>query len=320
MRRHVQYLQVALLVLSGGWSLPAWSQPDWSVVPEEYEFTMTVTGFARINCQVSNDPLNMVAAFINNEVRGVQYFSDEVNGQQLAFMIVYDNMFSGNAVTFKVYDAGMDSIYEVFGDVEFRESGSHGNSDNPYQFNTSSGIADVLVAEDVISPELQANEIATTIITLDENGSAIPAELIFIDDPLGGDNHYFILEGNDLLLNVDASTIADDVVELHILATPDDGCALASPLQLTISEVTATGADFANPDLHIYPNPSQGAVHWHSATPFEQVGVYSLDGRILLQTEVQDADHLDLSVLGSGVYVLRFRGKDGAQTGRVMIE
>jgi Secretion system C-terminal sorting domain len=307
-----------LLFLLLVWSVPVWTQPDWTVTPEDYEFTMTVTGFAQIACTESHDPQNMVAAFIEGEVRGVQYFSDEVNGHQLAFMIVYDNVFSGNAVTFKMYDASQDTIIDVLGSVEFRESTSRGNSNNPYRFITAPGIAEIHLTEDQIPAELRTNDPVTTFTAFNADGEAAEADFTFIYDSLGLDNHYFTLDGNQLLLNVDAFSIDDEVMDLHILATPSDGCPLAHAFQLTFSGTTSIESDIEKNDLVIYPNPTQGIVHWNTDISFDYLSVYDLHGRMILQKAVHNLGNVNLSELGAGVYVLNLLGEE-SRSARVMI-
>src|SRR5687768_14203985 len=87
------------------------AQPDWAINPSDYEYTMTVAGVAIIECMESADENDIVAAFINGEVRGVQALNTEIAGRIFAYMIIYDNDFTGNEISFKIYDASTDTIY-----------------------------------------------------------------------------------------------------------------------------------------------------------------------------------------------------------------
>lgn len=102
------------------------AQPNWTVNPADFQYTMTVTGVALFGCEESLDENDMVAAFINNEVRGVQLFDTEFQGKQYAFLIVYDNGLNGNEITFKLYDQSKDQVLDVLHTTLFAENGNVG--------------------------------------------------------------------------------------------------------------------------------------------------------------------------------------------------
>src|SRR4030095_10292693 len=103
------------------------AQPDWTVIPTDFEFTMTATGVMVIHCVESTDENDIVGEFINDEVRGVQALHTEIVGRKFAYMIIYDNDFNGNEITFKLYDASMDTIFEAQQSLIFSENTIMGN-------------------------------------------------------------------------------------------------------------------------------------------------------------------------------------------------
>ena len=114
----------------------SYAQPNWSVTPSDFEYSMTMTTTLSFHCSESTDTNDIVAAFINGEVRGVQKLNTEFQDQNLAFMIIYDNVFNGSEVTFKMYDASLDSVFDATQTMQFVENGNTGNSDNPFLLST----------------------------------------------------------------------------------------------------------------------------------------------------------------------------------------
>jgi hypothetical protein len=97
---------------------------------------MTVVSVAVIDCVESTDSNDVVAAFINGEVRGVQKVNVEVGSRWYAYMIIYDNDFNGNTITFQVYDASADSVYNALDSLVFEENDNVGDFDDPYVVRT----------------------------------------------------------------------------------------------------------------------------------------------------------------------------------------
>lgn len=106
-------LGIALIVIIGFTNVSGWSQPDWKIDASNFEYNMNVIGVGFIECEEINDSQDMLAAFVGDELRGVQYFNVESNQRMYVYMFIYSNRYSGDTVQFKMYDASRDSIYEV---------------------------------------------------------------------------------------------------------------------------------------------------------------------------------------------------------------
>jgi len=131
--------RIPLILLVAGLTLlnsVSHAQPDWSVTPSDYEYSMTMTTTAVFECIETADTNDVVVAFINGEVRGVQKLNTEFQGSNLAFMIIYDNAFNGSEITFKMYDASLDSIFEAQQEMTFEENSMAGNEDDPFLLTT----------------------------------------------------------------------------------------------------------------------------------------------------------------------------------------
>lgn len=105
---------------------------DWNVNYNDYEYVMTVTGIALINGFESTNPENVIAAFINGECCGVDT-TIESQGNQLFFLMVRSNT-NSETVTFKLYNAGIDSVLDCTNSIVFSVSEGIGTVDDPYDF------------------------------------------------------------------------------------------------------------------------------------------------------------------------------------------
>ena len=312
-----------MAVLLSWAAMTAWSQPDWSVVPTDYEFTMTVTGIVKIDCLESLDTNDMVAAFIGDEVRGVQRLRDFYDGHLFAFMIIYDNSFSGHDVYFKIYDASHDVIIDALDHLAFQENQNEGSTEDPFIFNTSPGIDDVELSNEKISPGSQANELVTTLSAFNESGEITNPNFSWINDSKGSDNSWFTIQNNNLYLQTDASVIDHDTLHLHLLATPENGCSLDFPFKMVIGETSVSAKDITDHNasvFRVYPNPTNGIIQWDETMKFEFASVYDLQGRLLAEVQLNDGSTVDLHPLNTGAYLLMLNGNEGRQNVIVMKE
>ena len=290
---------LGLAAIAGG------AQPDWSVASNEFEFTMTVTGIGQIQCFESLDTNDVVAAFVGDEVRGVQRFRDDFDGHHFAFMIVYDNAFSGSPVHFKIYDASADTIYDALNTLVFQENQNYGSTENPFVFQTLPGIHQIIKSPDEIPATAGVMEVISTLTAIDENGQVADVTYSWINDDLGTDNFRFLLQNNQMLLQQNASGIEGDLLNLHLVATPQNGCPLDDPFHFTVSGTTAISESPGSIlQMNVYPNPSQGIIHWDVPLSNALLEVYDVMGRKVYIVKVDDEQQADLSKLPNGLYRL----------------
>jgi len=312
-----------MAVLLSWAAMTAWSQPDWSVVPTDYEFTMTVTGIVKIDCLESLDTNDMVAAFIGDEVRGVQRLRDFYDGHLFAFMIIYDNSFSGHDVHFKIYDASHDVIIDALDHLAFQENQNEGSTEDPFIFNTSPGIDQVDLGSEMISRELQAYDLVTTLSAFNESGEITNATFSWVNDGFGTDNSWFTIQNNNLFLQADAAVLDHDTLFLHLLATPESGCSFDFPFKMVIGETTTSvkeNSDQQTSSFQVYPNPTHGIIQWDNTMQIESASIYELQGRLVGNAQSNVGSTVDLSQLNAGVYVLLLKGNEGSQSVLVVKE
>ena len=314
-----RYLFMAVFL--GLAAIPARTQPNWSVVSTDYEFTMTVTGIANIDCIESLDTNDIVAAFIGDEVRGVQPVREFYNGHAFAFMIVYDNVFSGNAIHFKIYDASEDQVIDAMGNLTFQENQNLGSTELPHVFRNEPGVNQILASTYSISKFAHASEVVSTLTSWNETGETPDVVYSWINDATGDDNDLFTLAGNQLLLNESASSITEDTLYLHLRATPGNGCSLDYAFHLLLVDPgTAVEYVYDIEKLNFFPNPTHGIVRWNNPASFERIMITDIQGNPIYQEVLETASELDLSVLVPGMYVIRMVGEEINGVGMLMKE
>lgn len=89
--------------------------PEWVVRPSAYSYSMNMSLQLNIEGTISADREDCVAAFVNGECRGLAKVRYEPSLKKwIAFLTVYSNVYSGEEVTLRIWDA---STCLVYGDV-----------------------------------------------------------------------------------------------------------------------------------------------------------------------------------------------------------
>ncbi|MCF8429339.1 MAG: cadherin repeat domain-containing protein, partial [Bacteroidia bacterium] len=106
--------------------------PTWSVTPSSYQYSMTATAVANINCAELANPSNKIGAFVGGVCRGVSNTSTVVSGKYLASLVIYSSLSSGETVTFKIYNAVTDVVTDAVTTVSFQDNATFGVSSSPF--------------------------------------------------------------------------------------------------------------------------------------------------------------------------------------------
>ena len=79
---------------------------------------------------------------------------------------------------------------------------------------------------------------------------------------------------------------------------------------------TVSIAETQTSTINIYPNPAQNTLYIQSSETIEQVSVYDISGRMLLQTNSQS---IDISHLANGIYIIKVKTAQGETVRKIMI-
>lgn len=126
-----KYYKIILAVLFFGFGITAFAQPGWDVNPNQYAYSMTVTGKVSIENRISNNEGDIVAAFINGECRGVSNVKYQaVLDDYFVFLMIYSNS-PIDEVTLKIYDASAGVEIDVLNKVDFLVNDIVGSVSSP---------------------------------------------------------------------------------------------------------------------------------------------------------------------------------------------
>ncbi len=126
-----------LTVWFAGFAFNGTAQPNWELNPQDYEFSMNITGKVNTDGNFSVDENDMVAAFANDECRGFAKLTYEnfENGYFI-YLMVYSNS-PMEELTFKIFDASENEIIATIDTVNFVINNIMGSLDSPFIFSSS---------------------------------------------------------------------------------------------------------------------------------------------------------------------------------------
>ncbi|MBN1479659.1 hypothetical protein JXA70_05260 [candidate division KSB1 bacterium] len=110
--------------------------PLWIVEPSDYEFNMSLTGVIIFEEVESDDPDDIIGAFVDDVCRGVAQPTLFPPTSRYTFgMSIYSNL-EGEVVHFKAYDASNDKILKIEQVQIFESNAVIGDDMNPIEFTT----------------------------------------------------------------------------------------------------------------------------------------------------------------------------------------
>ena len=118
---------IQLLFMSLTVTIMTAQAPNWSVNESNFEHSMTRVSFLNVNGQELSNTNDKVAAFINDEVRGVANLVD-VSGssRNYAYLTVFANQ-ENQTVKYKIYNSTTDAVVDVPKTDVFRINDHQGN-------------------------------------------------------------------------------------------------------------------------------------------------------------------------------------------------
>lgn len=117
-------------------------EPNWTVDDSQYDYNMSVVGILNIKGIISTNPDDIIAAFVDGELRGVanlQYV--QAYDQYELFLDIYSNTTNGENVEFKVWNASEGKVYvDVTPELTFLKDNIIGSPSNPQEFIVSDNV------------------------------------------------------------------------------------------------------------------------------------------------------------------------------------
>lgn len=129
------------------------NEPNWTVNPKDYAYSMNVVGQLKLDGSLSQDEEDIIAAFNGDECVGVtKNVFNASKGLNYAFLTIYSKTAKGSRpLTFRVWDASKDKVYMAsssVGDITFANNAVMGSVETPVTFTTDSRVVeDVALAK-----------------------------------------------------------------------------------------------------------------------------------------------------------------------------
>lgn len=100
--------------------------PNWTLNTASYQYSMTFTAFLNVNGTTLTSSEDKIAAFVNDEVRGVANVVYVASADKyVAYLSVFSNT-SGETVRFKIFDSTNDTVVDVAETQDFAIDGNIG--------------------------------------------------------------------------------------------------------------------------------------------------------------------------------------------------
>ena len=217
-------------------TLWAYAQPDWAVNLLDYEKRMSVTAVLFFDGAESRDGQDMVAAFIDGEVRGVgrpdTYYAQD--DRYLVLFQIGDNQVSGSTITFRVYDASTDTEYPVEQTLTFVAESNTGTVSNPYLFTNNYLPNGLHLSENSVSELAAPGTGIGTFSTTDPDAADTFTYRLVYDELLGPDSAAFTIDG-DILRTAEAFDYeARHRYEILVRTTDQKGGSYEAPFVIRI--------------------------------------------------------------------------------------
>ena len=281
------------------------AQPDWAIESTDYQYSMSVTTEIQINGEISHNPLDILAAFVNNECRGIgNPVYVEALDKYIVFLMIYSNTVTEDNITFKAYSNSTNSEVDFSKTINFESNKVFGTPDYPCIISNPA-----LNIETNILSFYMSDQVKECVIDLDTKTviGFMPS-----GTPLSGLAASFTL-------SVGATAFIDNKLQESSLTSND----FSSPLNYTILsedrfensewiiEITiSSGLETVNKTdrkFNVYPNPTNGIINIIKldANQSFNLTVYNIIGEEVYKiTDTYMPVKIDMSDYPAGIYLL----------------
>ncbi len=207
--------------------------PSWSVNPASFQFNMTLVAVANINCVELANPSNRIGVFVGTQCRGTALTSQVVNGRYTASLFVYSNNVSGDSVSFQVYNAALDSVFNIPIKIVFQQNANYGTATAPFVIYNNQSPTDISTSVNSFSENTSIGATIATLSAQDPDG-AENFSYSLVSGSGSTDNSKFSILGNTLRL---ASTVNFEIQKtcaIRLRVLDGRGCSFEKVISLNV--------------------------------------------------------------------------------------
>lgn len=270
---------------------------EWSVSPQDYEFSMNIIGQIVSDSIIATGETLVIGAFVNDQCVGTTSPVDINEQYHTFFLTVYSNMNSGDTISYKYMDA--DGTMVVLSNITiFQTETMLGSVEQPYIWVThdasdpASILSYTIAGEDIpaiINPITQTIQLITSETVLDNMVAQFvlsPGAVAYVND----------------VEQISGQTYNDysSAIEYKLVAA--GGSIAYWNVIVGISTAIATNRCVL---FDLYPNPAHNTVTI-DAPVGKMIQLFTLSGKMLLSTPITEVNQqVNISSLRPGVYLVK---------------
>ncbi|MCG9881106.1 MAG: cadherin domain-containing protein [Bacteroidia bacterium] len=244
------YFVIALVLFS---SKAKSAAPNWTVNAASFQYSMTLTAKAELNCTNLSNPSNKIAVFVNGQLRGVANTSNVVNGAYIATMTVYSNTTSSEKISFKFYNAANDSIYNGVDSILFQENAAYGTVGSPYIVKNNNAPTAMMLSNSSVNEGLAINSNIGNFSTTDSDlGETFTYTLV--SGTGSTDNANFNISGGTLRTNAVLNYTSKTSHNIRVRSTDANGCFFEQTFTISVNDVNTAPTEIFISDSTVNEN------------------------------------------------------------------
>ncbi len=210
--------------------------PSWSINPNQFQYSMTVTAILDLNCSELQSPSNQLGAFVGDSLRGTAYTSTVIGSRYEASMTVYSDVVNGEQISFRFYDQATDSIYNSIDTIAFQDNAIFGSPVSPWDIRTNVQPSLIAITSDtLLENQVTATVVGTLSTTDPDAGQSHTYSLV--SGTGSTHNGLFSISGADLVANFTADFENNSSYAIRLRTTDNFGCSYDSPFTISVKDV-----------------------------------------------------------------------------------
>jgi hypothetical protein len=199
------------------------------------------------------------------------------------------------------------------GDHLFSETGEY-----KILFTNQYGCDSIIDLNLTINPLPEVNLGKDTIIT--------EAQEINLDAGEGFESYYWNTENTNQIILVSGLSLGE--YDYSVLVTDENGCSNSDTILITVVFPNAVTNVFENKNIIIYPNPANEVVYIRSDINIDSkfsIAIYDCSGKLIINKELENIQaersyRIDISMLNTGIYIMKLNEKESIKIQKVIKE
>ncbi|MCB0803197.1 MAG: cadherin domain-containing protein [Flavobacteriales bacterium] len=224
--------------------------PNWSVNPNRFQYSMTITAVLDLNCTELTSPSNQLGAFVGDSLRGTAYTSTVIGGRYEASMTVYSDLVNGEKVTFRFYQSSSNTVFNSIDSAAFQDNAIYGSPSAPIVVRTNNKPTQITLSRDTLNENNAVNSIVGSLTTTDLDLSQTHTYTL-VNGTGSTNNSLFSISGNNLIANFSADFENKSSYSIRLRTTDSNGCTLDKAFTIFIKDKNdaPTGISLSNAQI-----------------------------------------------------------------------